>query len=1053
MYISNFKPEEYLKTSNEPYISNRASTNLLNTMYQDENSRATVSELLITSLMTQGYGCLQTDFHLNWAMECIGYSFSLPPKKYFSLISNSILIYNTWLNNPVKAPNIIQSKLIYYQKEIFCHFSLAFYIQKDYQKQSELCVEILNSIKSFIRAHEINKEIWDCIIKLFLIIFREFSRSKLRLPDNMTSKLIRVFIEIWIRSYHKDKGLSIEFKNIFESFVNNYWSLSYWYSVTKAYTKKVLSLVYCENDNPIVISFNMPKGLSEDKELLEIKSDPDQIFYFWYRSLELFLKQDIVMSVDTSVTITKYISDIIDMFLIVCDTRNKSQFQVYDKGFVSDNRLLKIFFEDCYHSHQNYLSGYSRLPIPSINDLLSLFGPWLFNAADPHSASSSQQKAEAVRIICEIFSRAQGPSLPYYSHKFYSILIETISNTNLIALSQIVKSLSNINYNNPYHLDFLLRNDGIIQIIELYVLNKDTEISVKRSCYSILASISGLASFYKLPDLFNKISNIFFYLITSETDEECFFKGIWGLTVFLCGINEEQYALQKSLLAIVEKLGDIYDKDYNVANNIILLDALTLLSNLIDTKLLNTDLVNKIIKILSVYITKKAKINEEILSRLLICIVDWVSKFPGTFAEISSDLFKLFNTKKTSKRLKEFYWYIRFHLFNSLCRPLHGYSGYLLKMVCNVGVGEDRNFLFNKTTFLSFSSVSETFKVVGRNLSGVFSWKINFGLPFRSYQKCFLGMNTVAKPLGLKENHAESDFLFDELSDDEKKIKKKIENLFSTQEATINHYIPNTFPKKLVKPQESPENNLKKFRNLISELGFIEQKPNSPFQLCDPLIPSSLDEIPEKVQIIFPIFYISSPEDPEPLIMSASPTCSKEFEIFLSTTGVLISETSPPILTSSKLEKYKKLIYKNYQNFESIAVFPGLLGPNSKISFIDLIGLSSIIVLWNQRATDPYSKKDPSILSQIHDKAVIILTPIGLNLISVSIHSLKTPQGPLIHNMIVPQSIVSKLLAYTIYTNTTTYAARHNIWKQRKDFIDSATGTALSVENSNTLFE
>lgn len=142
MYLSNFTPEEFQQQSDEPYIKKRISSNVLNDMIDNLDARALVAESLVLGLSKQGNESIRTEFHLNWAMECIGYSFNLAPRKYFSTIMLSITIYGNWLLNTTSAPGFLQMNLGFYQREILGHFSLAFSRQKDFLKQVEICTEI-----------------------------------------------------------------------------------------------------------------------------------------------------------------------------------------------------------------------------------------------------------------------------------------------------------------------------------------------------------------------------------------------------------------------------------------------------------------------------------------------------------------------------------------------------------------------------------------------------------------------------------------------------------------------------------------------------------------------------------------------------------------------------------------------------------------------------------------------------------------------------------------------------------------------------------------------
>lgn len=87
-------------------------------------------------------------------MECIGYAFSLPIENH-TVISSAISLYKDWLLYKEKRPECFKSNEEYYQKEILCHFSLVFNKKKDPKKHAELCSDVLNIIKTFIRTQQV----------------------------------------------------------------------------------------------------------------------------------------------------------------------------------------------------------------------------------------------------------------------------------------------------------------------------------------------------------------------------------------------------------------------------------------------------------------------------------------------------------------------------------------------------------------------------------------------------------------------------------------------------------------------------------------------------------------------------------------------------------------------------------------------------------------------------------------------------------------------------------------------------------------------------------
>jgi hypothetical protein len=87
---------------------------------------------------------------------------------------------------------------------------------------------------------------------------------------------------------------------------------------------------------------------------------------------------------------------------------------------------------------------------------------------------------------------------------------------------RILKSSTDLISLNQNTIDFLMRPDGFIQYLTLYLCDKDTELAIRTACYSILSTFSALPNCYHLVDFSKHVLEIFLSALGLESDNENF---------------------------------------------------------------------------------------------------------------------------------------------------------------------------------------------------------------------------------------------------------------------------------------------------------------------------------------------------------------------------------------------------------------------------------------------------------------------------------------------------------------------------------------------------
>lgn len=1057
MNITNFKLEDAIKSTGEPYVSKRDSTNLLNAMLIEETSRITVTKCFIESLVKPGKKCFATEFHVNWAMECIGYAFSLPIEHYMT-ISQAISIYKTWLLYPKISPTCIKLSQEYYRKEILGHLTLVFRKKKETRRQAELCSEVLNVIQSFIRLEGIEQGTWQCLIKLLLMTLNQTLTNYRELADYLSSKLIIVFFEVLIRSDNRENNLWVETRAHISEWIDHNCVISHWSAVVQALTIMVVDLVYGFPETTLRILFTASGKLRESPEALDIILTDEQAIYFWHRFLDLILvetKYSIKLLPDLHTTLSRCIVSIIDLILNICIQRVEAKsFSLKNLVMNKESERLSDILQQFYSVHFNYIIGQCRLPMPSINSILDIFGRWLFVHAKVVPAYDAFGKSELISVLCRVFSKAQGPANKDYLSIFYSILFESVANGDQRVVGEILKNSTELVANDLTGVDFLLRPDGFIQHLALYLGDKDTELSIRTPCYKVLATLSALPNSYRFKELSKHVVEIFLPALGLETDPDNFYILVWSMCVFASTVQNDTETLHSIMCAMVDRIGSLDYKDKVIYNY--LLDAITVLPHMINTSIVTAQVVKRNIINIHAFIPKRGKSTEDDqTSGLLVALYNWLSFFPGVLqdSDLRFDILKVIENRKKIEKFCVLAECIQFNLMNNLKRPRIDETGINMASMKPPSINSTRRHYLNSGSVLSFFEGLGTMGITCRNPIGIYEWKLRMitTKPTKS-QQFVLPTHSVQKNerYHIKSAPEIAEELFVGLSEREKNIFLIQDRLFKAQ--------------KKVKPVVSERIKTSVYRNSIykktpsfhrvflSQLGLLD------LENTGNLIPvkredvenlfTRIDKILEKELVVFPVFYLATPEDKEVNIISSNNSFTLSFQKFLNSLGTSLTSNANQLKHLDQyISKFETIIYKSTALFESIAVAPALI-TSKKFNFLGLASKFPVIVLWNQRLNDPNSNKIPNIIEfvKLQTTAVIVLTSISEELIRVNVYGGAKMVGPLINQMVVPVSLLPKLLMMSVYKYETSIASHTSAWEERTTCINQLLDQKVNLE-------
>lgn len=1039
MYITNFKQDEFMRKSLEPFLKSRASTNLLNSMVLEESNRVAVCKVFIESLKAKGKEVISSLMHLDWAMECLGYAFSLPLSE-ISTIKAALRVYSDWLLVESSRPKIMESQLEYYRREILGHLSLVFYKKEDPVKQAEICLEVLNLYQKIIRYTEIENKTWLAMVQISILISDYILIYSPSLADHLSSKFLKLFFEVLLGAKTLDENLWVLVKKCIKTWIKNENLVHHWTSVNCGLSKSVISMVYLSNYNDIEIVFDHSH---KSPDLIKVLLDDHIKLFYWYKFNDLLLDESFAKSQDPAIqaAISHSVHTIVDQLLTLCEQRSKvfNFKQVKQAKDVSHLKLSQVLNET-FKAHTNYIEGRSRLPIPSIDSIMKIYGKWLLTHASVESSFDALGKSELISVLCRIFSVGQGPAKQEYLSNFFRVLLENLRNGDKTIVGEILKDSFQLISYGLETIKFFLYPNSFIHHVNIYLCDKESDPQIKFPCYMILAIISPICNKYQNKEFNKKIVDIYSQALGLETDDHNFWLVIWSMFTFAATIVDDQDSLQSILCIMIGRVEsfDYKDKDKQKFSDMI--EAISILPFVVKSKLVTSQIFKQIVSNLLAFVPKRTKKSDvERTTVLLLVLINWLDKFPEVFydEEIKNEFFCKVNENSTYIDSGFTNMVIGFAI-NNLGRKFNRETGLNLSSYYKQSISNynRRHFVISDSIISAFQNGEETGFVI-RNPAGFYSWKVKKVCPEPLAQIDFY--LTSITPYEPKQPTNEEISL--KLEQD---LDIKTKSLFTSFKKKFD-YQKTVKRKNKEKFKSETEIKSNKFecnfhRSFLGQLGLIGTEGEVVFMNNEKFskLISFFDSINEKELIQFPLVYLETPEDSETKAMTPK-SYHKTFNNFIYALGSLITKESLMYSHFSNIiNRFKKVVYCNMELFESIVIMPDIAVKHKKNWVLnDIISISNIIVIWNQRINDRYSNKIPDLIKSIdlNKFMIILLTSINDDLTKINILGTGKKSGPLTDMIVVPNEYLPKLLHLTIYSHVSTFKTRKNIWKHKLSII------------------
>lgn len=1019
MYISNFTREEFGKKSNEPYIKERVETNLLNTFCQEVETKILVTKCIVNSLANAETRLFHTSFHVNWAMEFLGFAFSLPID-YESVIAEALEIYERWLLTE-NRPQCIKENESAYQQMIFGHLSLLFTERGGNSiTHSMLCTKVLLLLKRILENLKLSDETWSFLLKLLLMISNTILCNMGALSQSISPLLLTVLFEVWVRSNTRDNKLWKELQQNSSLWLDHIWFISQWGSMIVELTKKVVSLLYGTYQTSTVIIF---AGLEESQQrdagsmTFQLEMASETALFYWHHFLTMMLDNTIAkIPFDYKVhkELTNTVAKVIDVFLEVCDKRNESG-KAFEK-VIEDSAEMKNFVIKLNRTHDEYTNGKARLPIPSVDGLLAIFGKWLFFHAVAHDSFSEFGNAAAIGVLCRVICKAQGPVNQMYLNKFYKTITEYFrKDSNPLIIGYIISNSQNL-----FSLDH--RGARILAFDEKFLnsvkslLSNPTSIAMTKPCCIMLSTVVGLNSILGNKICTDKLKNILLGLLKLKNEPEVFKRIIWSLAIL--SSTEDETNASDIINALVMQLQEI-DYITQRVNYNALLSCISSFPYIVQ----NVPNAELIIEKLCLYIMKiQAKNTSESLTLQLFAILNWVICYPCSF--FSQDTQKLVistvSTDFSNKSVKASAEFVLSYLKNSLL------SNFTYKNIkISSGIIDSsavfhlvKHFLYKSEYVLSIYDVklernsNRSILCILRDSLGKYVWLNELNCEIVIEKSLHLNVQTS---VAVKRTKQEFDELED-LPDDE--MYDRFLNLFDTQSGFLKkaqeEHIEDYGETLKINTEHTDPPVL--YRLLLSQLGLFHTEQLKDVVCiednCVSMI-SELDSIIGKNLLVFPILYLKNSESK---ISDTHGYFSSSFLSFLTNLGVFLTEEHKNIEIFANIKdlivKYKKVIYCADSLNEIVFISPVL---NNACDANEILDLETTVIIWNERVNDSYSLKAPDLLEDkgLLNKTIIQLIPAGFGKVKVK-RTAKDMEGPLLDEMLINVQILPELLIRTL---------------------------------------
>ena len=1116
MHLGHFSNEDFDRGPASPYLQPRVSTNVLNSLCADLQAKQEITRHIVIALAAKECR-VRTDFHAKWAMECLGYSFSLPLEQY-DVIQKAINVYSVWLNQPEARPECITAEEGFYQREIISHFSLLFLERPSYpphgqHRHAELCKSALAALRTLGQQGDLSKDTWNAMLKVLLLVSKQLLTSaQPRVPDltnQLCPLLLRTLLEMWVRSNTREIELWAELSDSMGKWTHHQWLIEHWSSVVLGLTRRIAYMLYVFGSTKIVFEFtfisgradltsspsSVARGESMRTDSVELDLSLEQVVYFGYQLLSMMLnctKDQLPADPDLDCELVRKVAQITDYFLSICDERNDSKalepptFPKIPNLHPSLSSLSKEFEKQ----HFQYFTRSARLPIPSATGLLDLLGSWLFAHAS-RSHMYEKGRAQAAGALCRIMCKAAGPVHEDYLARFYSVVLRCMNGSGLAA-REIVKNSQTLFTMSHVGIRQLLTETGIPKAVELYLSDSNSDLFLRKSCYSVLCSYVALPYYYlsqssqsdsnpyfrsHYESLAQSVCEVLTATLKNERDSDSIRTMTWLITVFLAttpAVGALPVAQRDIYGRFVLGVMDLLEQTTEWQLSIDLIEVLVCMAYFLRTKEWEDykAVVKPLVQKLCDFVVGKiAKAGYDVmLSALFSCLLGWLVSFPAIFQDEDVRKRCLDVASKGIKSEKDFAIFFQSYLLTrlQLHLPAISFSSHqsLIFSLSSAKLQPQpvslpgKHYILGEDTLVSLydSSASnpdcDEVLVVIRDTIGRYAWKTQAQYTLQTHNhRC---ENTLFKlrdsrrdSIVIEEAEPQTEaVLIGQLDDSEQESFAQFSDLIRRQRDLNCDYMESFQPYQPSSQSfhQSPS-LVKSHRELLNCLGLLSlQSAESLLPVDGPELLSTLrtlDSKPERDSYHLVAIYLPSPEMTEFTVSNSQ--YSQGFQDLLRDLGVKVStENGLPAAyehLGELAENMGSFLYFSDFAFEFITISPAVM-PADRLkgwSYQRLTQNCDVVLLWNERGADPYSEKQPQLMENSilkKKKNLIIVTPLGNGLMKVKLVLIRYPPGPLQSDMIVPGLYLAQMvIRTTISLHGSQNSSRLTCSKRRKEAI------------------
>jgi hypothetical protein len=233
---------------------------------------------------------------------------------------------------------------------------------------------------------------------------------------------------------------------------------------------------------------------------------------------------------------------------------------------------------------------------------------------------------------------------------------------------------------------------------------------------------------------------------------------------------------------------------------------------------------------------------------------------------------------------------------------------------------------------------------------------------------------------------------------------------------------------------------LKNYRRFIGMLGCLDLDSTDNLQkvkLSFKTFLETYDNFSSTSTFLTSVLYLPTPESTSET-MNPVQSYSEAFSSYLKSSGDLLSDSIFfPVSCKGLIEKYSKVVYKDFKIFQGVISSPSFLTSHQLPSLVDFVKDSDCVLLWNQRLNDPESKKVPILVNVLKDlnKNVLVVTPLSKNVARVNVFFLGGLSRPLLDGMVVAVEQLSVMVQFTVFLYHETFSHRFELWKAKSRFL------------------